>query len=112
MLKPERIEQARLRANMSRADLAYAIRRVTNGQIKATDRGVLRWEKGENAPRDGVVVAIAKVTGNPIEFFYTSDAEDAVFEEAEADPFRGPAQEAASAEGAGLRTPGPSREAA
>lgn len=68
-----RIKQARLAANMSRADLAFAIRRVSNGQIRATERGVAGWERGEYRPRDGVMPAIAAVTGNEISYFYESD---------------------------------------
>ncbi|HMA26097.1 MAG TPA: helix-turn-helix transcriptional regulator [Solirubrobacterales bacterium] len=108
---PERITEARLNADMSRSDLAYAIRRQTGGHIKATDRGVLRWEKGENAPRDGVVAAIAAVTGRAIEFFYT-DADEPLSKEAEADPFRGSSPTAAARTSAAGGETGPSREAA
>lgn len=72
-VNPDRILQARLAANMSRADLAYAIRRATNNGIRATERGVARWESGVNRPSDGVVPAIARVTGQTIEFFYSSE---------------------------------------
>lgn len=79
---PDRIYQARLAADMSRTDLAHAIRIHTNGAIKASERSVRRWEKGEHAPSDGVIPAIAQATGKDIDFFYeqngdgSSDDED------------------------------------
>lgn len=42
--------QKRLAANMSRADLAMAVRRLSQGTIKATERGIRGWEKGEYVP--------------------------------------------------------------
>jgi transcriptional regulator with XRE-family HTH domain len=72
-VNPERIKEARLRANMSRADLAYAIRDATGGRIKATERSVRRWERREHAPADGVVPAIAQATGEDISYFYGDD---------------------------------------
>lgn len=60
---------------MSRADLAYAVRRVSDGQIKATERGIARWERGENRPSDGVIPAIAAATGQTLDFFYEQDDE-------------------------------------
>lgn len=71
-----RIKEARLAANMSRADLAFAIRQHTGGQIKATERGVAGWERGEYSPSDGVVPAIAAATGQEIAFFYEQDGDD------------------------------------
>ena len=73
---PRRIESARLAANMSRADLAYAIRQSTGGQIKATERGVRGWEKGEYKPSDGVIPAIAQATGKTVDYFYASDEDE------------------------------------
>jgi len=73
---PKQISRARLAANMSRADLAFAVRRVTDGQIKSTERGVRGWEKGEYRPSDGVIPAVAAATGQSIEFFYELDADD------------------------------------
>lgn len=44
---------------MSRADLAMAIRRASQGQIKATERGIRGWEKNEYVPHGESVPAIA-----------------------------------------------------
>lgn len=51
--------QLRLKKDMSRADLAVAIRRASGGKIKATERGVRGWEKDEYVPRGDAVAAIA-----------------------------------------------------
>jgi hypothetical protein len=67
---PARMEQARLEANMSRGDLAHALRRVTSNRLKATERGIRGWERGEYAPSDGVIPAYAIVTNKPLDFFY------------------------------------------
>lgn len=79
-VNPRRIDRARLAANMSHADLAFAIRQQANGRIKPTEKSIRDWIKGRDAgghtPRDGVVVAIAAVTGHPIEFFYELDPSD------------------------------------
>lgn len=68
---------------MSQADLAYEVRKRSNGKFKTSDRGVRGWERGDNNPRDGVVAIIAAATGHPIEFFYTETegADDASDEE-------------------------------
>lgn len=54
------LSQRRLARNMSRADLAVAIRRVSGGEIKATERGVRGWEKNEYTPHADSVPAIAE----------------------------------------------------
>lgn len=51
--------QLRLGQNMSRADLAVAIRHASHGEIKATERGVRGWEKYEYVPHGESVPAIA-----------------------------------------------------
>lgn len=79
--------EARLAANMSRADLAFAIRQVSNGEIKGTEGGVGNWERGKHRPSDGVIPAIAAATGKPIDFFYEQD-EEPVGVGAEEDPSR------------------------
>lgn len=81
-VNPARIRKARLAANMSRNDLAFAIRSHSGGNIKATERGVARWELGTARPRDGAVPAIAAATGHEIAFFYEQD-EDPDDEEAD-----------------------------
>lgn len=78
----ERIYQARLAADMSRADLAVAIRRLTSDRIKANERGVRRWEKEERniQPSAAAVAAIAAATGKSIAYFYvpTDDSSEPV----------------------------------
>lgn len=82
---PKRIEAARLGADMSRADLAAALRRVTSGRLKASERGIRGWEKGEYAPSDGVIPAYALATGRPLDFFY-ADGDGADESEEESAP--------------------------
>lgn len=45
---------------MSRADLAHAIRRSSQGDIKATERGIRGWEKNEYTPHGAAVPVIAQ----------------------------------------------------
>jgi len=78
----ERMTEARLNANMSRADLASELRRVTAGRVKASERGIRGWEKGEYAPSADVIPAYAIATGKPLEFFYVPEPGDAPFREA------------------------------
>lgn len=79
-LNPKRIEKARLAANMSHADLAFAVRQATAGRLKPTEKSIRNWIKGKDAggnnPREGVIAAIAAATGQSIEFFYEVDADD------------------------------------
>ena len=67
-----KIMEARLKADMSRADLAHAIRKATGNELKASERGVRGWERDEYAPSAAAIAAIAKATGNEIEFFYAN----------------------------------------
>lgn len=85
ILNPKRIDAARLAANMSNADLAFAVRHVSAGRLKPTEASVRRWIKGLHVPREGVVAAIAAATGKEIGFFYESDGAD---EEEDADLLR------------------------
>lgn len=55
--------QLRLRRDMSRADLATAVRSASDGRIKATERGVRGWEKNEYVPRGEALAAIATALG-------------------------------------------------
>lgn len=80
--RPDRVTQARLAADMSRADLAFAVRALTGGDVKASERSVRGWEKGEYQASGTAVAAIAKATGHDIEFFYESGGEDDEEEEA------------------------------
>lgn len=73
---PRRIDRARLAANMSNADLAYAIRRVTDDRLKPSEQSIRRWTQGKHAPREGVVAAIAAATGQEIAFFYQADDDE------------------------------------
>lgn len=78
----EALYQHRLRKDMSRADLATAIRRASRGEIKATERGIRGWEKNEYTPHGESVPAIAVALGCDIENLYeTSAATSATDEE-------------------------------
>ncbi len=72
--------QLRLRNDMSRADLAVAIRRVSGGSVKATERGIRGWEKNEYVPRGEAVPAIAQALGCEISELYRANGDA---------PFRG-----------------------
>lgn len=76
VFNPKRIESARLRADMSHADLAYEVRRVTSGRLKPTEQSIRRWIGGRHVPREGVIAAIAVATGQSIEFFYELNPDD------------------------------------
>lgn len=64
---------------MSRADLAHAVRHASNGQVKATERGIRGWEKGEYTPRGEAMPAIAAALDCGISDLYetVSDSDDA-----------------------------------
>jgi transcriptional regulator with XRE-family HTH domain len=69
---PTRLRDARLAADMSRFDLAVAIRK--------SEKNIGRWERGEHEPRGETVARIAGATGKEIGFFYVEgegDEEDA-----------------------------------
>jgi transcriptional regulator with XRE-family HTH domain len=83
VLNPARIEKARLASDMSRADLAFAVRRVTDGRLKPTEQTVRRWAQGKHLPSADAVSAIATATGNDIDFFYEQDGDDADEEESQ-----------------------------
>lgn len=70
----ERIRQARLKAGMTQVQLARA--------INTSERNVVRWESGRNAPRVEHLVAIAKATDHDTSFFLEDDESD----DEEADP--------------------------
>lgn len=77
--------QHRLKQNMSRADLAHAIRRSSHGQIKATERGVRGWEKNEYAPRGEAIPALAAALGCEMSELYETNGATADDDE-ESDP--------------------------
>ena len=79
VVSPDRMKDARLEANMSRADLAAALRRVTSGRLKASERGIRGWEKGEYTPSGDVIPAYAIATGKPLDFFYEDVPGEAPF---------------------------------
>lgn len=78
-VSPGRMMDARLAADMSRADLAAALRKATSGRLKASERGIRGWEKGEYAPSADVIPAYAIATGKPLDFFYEGEQADAPF---------------------------------
>jgi transcriptional regulator with XRE-family HTH domain len=67
--------QLRLKNNMSRADLAVAIREGSSGNVKATERGIRGWEKGEYAPRGDALPAIAGALGCEIADLYRANGD-------------------------------------
>jgi transcriptional regulator with XRE-family HTH domain len=75
--------QRRLNKNMSRADLAHAVRRSSQGQIKATERGVRGWEKNEYAPRGEVIPALASALGCEMADLYEVNGKNAIEDDEE-----------------------------
>lgn len=63
-----RIRQARLKAGMTQAALAAS--------VGTRERNIVRWENDQHEPRAESVVAVAKATGVPVEFFYGDDDGD------------------------------------
>ena len=75
-LKPARITEAMRARKMTPEDLAYEIRRLSNGRVRATATQVLRWARGQHEPRASVIGLIAAATAKPLDFFYGSDGEE------------------------------------
>ena len=71
-----RLETARLKADMSRGDLAFKMRELSDGAVKPTERSIRGWEKNENEPIGTAAVVAAKAVGVDVEFFYTAEGED------------------------------------
>lgn len=67
--------QLRLKKNMSRADLAVAIRRTSGGRIKATERGIRGWEKDEYVPRGDAIPAIAAALDCQVDELYATNGD-------------------------------------
>lgn len=82
----EQMYQRRLKQDMSRADLAHAIRRASRGEIKATERGIRGWEKNEYTPHGESVPAIATALSCEINDLYERDGGDASDDDEESDP--------------------------
>lgn len=78
-INPHRINQARLAADMSQADVAYRLRQRGH---KASERSIRRWETGENTPHANVVPDLAASLGVPISELYAPDETDAPFQDA------------------------------
>lgn len=72
-----RLSQKRLSANMSRADLAAAVRTKSDGRIKASEAGIRGWEKDKHTPGGEAVVAIAAALDCRVEDLYGVDDDDA-----------------------------------
>jgi transcriptional regulator with XRE-family HTH domain len=76
VLNHRRIDKARLAAGLSYGDLAYEIRRISDGRFRTNESQVRKWIKGEHRPSDGVVVVIAAATKQTVEYFYGHDEPD------------------------------------
>lgn len=71
-VNPRQINQARLRAGLTQADVAYRLREHGH---KANERSIRRWESGQHAPHANVVPALAEALGVSIDELY-GDPED------------------------------------
>lgn len=69
-INPIVVNQARLRAGMTQADVAYKLRERGH---KANERSIRRWESGQHAPHANVVPALAEALGITIDDLYASD---------------------------------------
>jgi len=76
-----RLTQARLAADMSQTDLAVAVRKASP-RLKANPSDISRYESGKTTPGANVLAAIAKATGQEIDFFYEQGGDDDLEEEA------------------------------
>lgn len=72
-INPKRINQARLAADMSQADVAYRLRQHGH---KATERSIRRWETGQHAPHANIVPVLADALGVSIDELYESTGSD------------------------------------
>ncbi|MCR4341614.1 MAG: helix-turn-helix domain-containing protein, partial [Gemmatimonadaceae bacterium] len=64
-----KLEQARLRAGMTQADLAIAVR--NRSAAKTSERNVRRWESGTtHAPHAVMVSVLSEVLGVPMDDLY------------------------------------------
>lgn len=74
-VNPTRINQARLSAGMTQADVAHKLREHGH---KANERSIRRWESGQHAPHANIVPALADALGISIDSLYeqVSEAED------------------------------------
>lgn len=70
----KRIQQARLAAGLTQAQLARL--------ADTSERNVVRWENNQNVPRMKHLLAVARATGNGLEAFLSPD--DAAEEEEDA----------------------------
>ena len=78
-INPHRVNQARLSAGMTQADVAYRLRERGH---KANERSIRRWESGQHAPHANVVPALAEALGVTIDDLYTSSETDEEEDEA------------------------------
>lgn len=69
-INPNRINQARLSADMSQADVAFRLREKGH---KATERSIRRWETGQHAPHANVVPDLAIALGVSIDDLYATE---------------------------------------
>lgn len=76
VFNPARIGDAIRARKMSTDDLAYEIRRLSGGQVRANSSQVLKWIQGKHQPRASVVGLIAEATRTPVDFFYSTDDPD------------------------------------
>lgn len=44
--------------------------------VGTSQRNIVRWEGGHHRPGAGFLAAIARATGQPLEFFYSDDPEE------------------------------------
>jgi transcriptional regulator with XRE-family HTH domain len=65
-----RIKSFREVAGLSRAELAYEMRKQLPDSLKPSERSVTRWESGDNLPRADMLPALAAVLGVRIDELY------------------------------------------
>src|SRR5438477_11899373 len=68
-----KLYHARLRAQLTQDDLAYALRQKTSA--KTGGRSVRRWETGETTPHSALIPAIASALNIAVDELY-GDGED------------------------------------
>lgn len=82
LLNPNRIAEAMRTRKMTPDDLAYEIRRLSQGTVRTTARNVQDWVRGKHEPRASVLPLIAIATGKTLDYFF-ANGEDALVHEDE-----------------------------
>lgn len=82
-LNPGRIAQAMKSRSMTADDLAFEVRRLSDGRIRANAGQISKWIKGMHVPKANVLGLIAQATGKSMDFFYGTDDDGSAADDSE-----------------------------